>query len=454
MTPTAALRRRSFFVPPRRIVSMLSPEQTRLLIRLRWTAFFLLAAAYVLVFFHRTAPAAIATELARDFNVGPTSLGALASTYFWIYMVMQIPTGVLADTLGPRRIVALGGVVAGIGSIVFAQADSLGVAVIGRTLVGLGVSFPFIALLKINAAWFPENRFATLNGVTMFIGNLGAASAALPLAWLVTLVSWRTVFVALGLLSMLLALFTWLRVRDRPEDAGLPTMRELDGKPAHPPLPVGDWRSGLRQVAANPASWPGLFVNAGIAGSLFSFGGLWGVPYLMAAHDMTRAVAAQHTTLMLVVFACSCLFIGRLSDHLRRRKAVMLSYAAVYVASWLPFALADAPLPPAFTYGVCALIGLSAAAFSLTWACAKEVNPPALSGMATSLVNAGCFLGAALLQPLVGWVIERNSPSVAAATAGAVTDGLKVLAVAALVGFIAACFVRETRARNLTEPHA
>lgn len=431
---------------------MLSAEHTRLLIRLRWTAFSLLAGAYVLVFFHRTAPAAIAGELARDFNVGPASLGALASSYFWIYMVMQIPTGVLADTLGPRRIVVLGGVVAGVGSIVFAHADSLLMAVAGRTLVGFGVSFPFTALLKINAAWFPEHRFATMNGATMFIGNLGAASAALPLAWVVTLVSWRSVFVALGLLSMLLALLTWLRVRDRPEDAGLPTMRELDGRPAHAPMPVGDWKASLKVVAANPASWPGLFVNAGIAGSLFSFTGLWGVPYLMAAHGMTRADAAWHTTLLLVVFACSCLCIGRLSDHLRRRKPVMLTYAALYVAGWIPFAL-GVPLAPAASYAACALIGASAAAFSLTWACAKEVNPPALSGMATSLVNVGCFLGAALLQPLVGWVIQLTAPSVAEATPQAVTDGVRVLMLAAAGGLVAACFIRETGGRNRTEAH-
>lgn len=430
--------------------TMLSAEHTRLLIRLRWTAFGLIAGAYVLAFFHRTAPAAIAADLARDFQVGPASLGILASSYFWIYMVMQIPTGVLADTLGPRRIVALGGVIAGIGSILFALAGDLGAAVAGRTLVGLGVSFPFIALLKINAAWFPENRFATLNGITMFIGNLGAASAALPLAWVVTQLSWRTVFVALGLMSMLIALMTWLRVRDRPEDAGLPTMRELDGKPAHRPMPVGDWKAGLKQVASNRASWPGLFVNAGIAGTLFSFAGLWGVPYLMSAHGLPRAVAAQHTTLVLVAFAITCLFVGRVSDLLQRRKPVMLGFGLLYLVGWLPFAI-GMTLPPSATYAACALIGMSASAFSLTWACAKEVNPPALSGMATSLVNTGCFLGAAVLQPLVGWVIERQSPSIADATPDAMTGGMRVLLAAAIGGVLAMFFVRETGGRNLTE---
>lgn len=431
---------------------MLSAENTRLLIRLRWTAFSLLACAYVLVFFHRTAPAAIAGELTRDFAVGPASLGVLAASYFWIYTLMQIPTGVLADTLGPKRIVALGGLIAGLGSIVFALADTLGVAVIGRALVGLGVSFPFIALLKINAAWFPERQFATLSGLTMFIGNLGAAFAATPLAWLVGVISWRTVFVCMGLLSIALATLTWLRVRDRPEDAGLPTLRELSGKAAHAPR-TNDWRAGLRQVAGNRASWPGLFVNTGIAGSFFSFAGLWGVPYLMNAHGMDRALAAQHATLMLVVFAFSCLFVGRLSDRLQRRKPVMLVLGAIYLLCWLPLVLGSA-LSPLAGYALFALIGVSASAFTLSWACAKEVNPPALSGMATSLVNTGCFLGAAIEQPLVGWVIERHMGGPVQPSAEAMASGMWVFGAAALLGLVAVTFVRETCGRNLTEPHA
>lgn len=424
-------------------------EQNRLLVRLRWTAFLLIACSYVLVFFHRTAPAAIAGELTRDFAVGPASLGILAASYFWIYTLMQIPTGVLMDTLGPRRIVASGGVVAGIGSIVFAQADSLFVAVVGRTLVGLGVSFPFLALLKINAAWFPESRFATMSGLTQFIGNLGAAIAATPLAWLVGLVSWRAVFVSLGVLSVLLAVLTWLHVRDRPEHAGLPSLRELSGKPAHAPL-TGDWKAGLRRVAGNRSTWPGLFVNLGIAGSFFSFAGLWCVPWLMNVQGMDRALAAQHATLMLVAFAFGALFIGRLSDRLRRRKSVMLAVGTVYLLCWLPLTQQTA-LSLLASHALFALIGVSAAAFTLSWACAKEVNPPALSGMATSVVNTGCFLGAAIQQPLVGWVIEHTMGSTAQPTAAAMTGGMWVFVGAALVGLAGAAVVTETRGRNLTE---
>jgi sugar phosphate permease len=431
---------------------MTPAEQNTLLVRLRWTAFLLLACAYVLVFFHRTAPAAIAGELTRDFAVGPASLGILAASYFWVYTLMQIPTGILADTLGPRRIVVFGGVVAGLGSILFAQADTLGAAVIGRTLVGLGVSFPFIALLKVNAAWFPEHKFATMSGLAMFIGNLGAAVAATPLAWIVGVVSWRSVFVALGLFSIALAALTWLRAHDRPEDVGLPTLRELSGQTAHAPL-TGDWRAGLRRVARNRSTWPGLFVNIGIAGSFFSFAGLWSVPYLMHTHDMDRALAAQHSTLMLIVFAVSCLFVGRLSDRLRRRKAVILVFGGIYLLCWMPLA-SGVTLTPLLSHALFALLGVSAAAFTLSWACAKEVNPPALSGMATSLVNTGCFLGAAIQQPLVGWVIERHMGGPGTPTSGAMAAGMGVFAAAALIGLAGAARVTETHGRNLTEAAA
>ena len=177
-------------------------------------------ASFVLSFFHRTAPAAIAGELTRAFAINAAALGTLAATYFYVYTLLQIPVGVLADTLGPRRILTAGSLVAGAGSLAFALAPTWEIAAAGRTLVGIGVSVAFIAILKISAVWFPANRFATLNGVTMFAGNLGAVIAGAPLAWIVTQTSWRTVFVGLAVLSIALGVATWLRVRDRPEDLG------------------------------------------------------------------------------------------------------------------------------------------------------------------------------------------------------------------------------------------
>ncbi|MFI4981337.1 MAG: MFS transporter, partial [Nevskiales bacterium] len=150
-------------------------------------------AAYLLSFFHRVAPAAIAPDLSAAFHIGGASLGALAATYFIIYTLMQVPTGILADTLGPRKILFIGGIVAGVGSLLFGLAPNFALAFTGRALVGLGVSVTFIAMLKLVAVCYEESRFATLTGLCMLLGNLGSILAGAPLAWLTQFASWRKI---------------------------------------------------------------------------------------------------------------------------------------------------------------------------------------------------------------------------------------------------------------------
>ncbi|HQR72891.1 MAG TPA: MFS transporter, partial [Burkholderiaceae bacterium] len=368
----------------------------------RRVVFGLALASFVLSFFHRTAPAAIAGELTRAFSISSTVLGTLAATYFYVYTVLQIPVGVLADTLGPRRILATGSAIAAVGSLLFALAPVWEVAAVGRTLVGIGVSVAFIAVLKLSAVWFPPGKFATLAGVTMFAGNLGAVIAGAPLAWVVTQTSWRAVFVALAVLSGLLALATWLRVRDRPEELGLPAV--------NPPLPTTThvpWKQAVARVLANPATWPPFIVNLGVGGSFLAFAGLWAVPYLQQVHGMSRVQAAQHSSLMLLGVAFGSMAIGVISDRLRSRRGVMRAAVLLYTLSWLPW-LAHVQWPQWATLAWFLLMGLLIPGFTLSWTIAKEANPPQYSGIATSVVNTGIFLGAGILQPLVGWVLDRG----------------------------------------------
>lgn len=431
---------------------MLTPTQRQRLHRLRWSAFVLVALAYILSFFHRVAPAAVAGELQQAFQASGAALGSLAASYFTVYALMQVPTGVLVDTLGVRRIVALGGVIAGAGSILFGLADTLWTASLGRLLVGLGVSAMFLAMLKINALWFRERHFGTLAGLTVLLGNLGAVLAAAPLVWVLGFTTWRTVFVAIGFFSGILALLTWWLVRNHPGEAGLPTMRELEDLAPHPPH-AGHWREGLIEVVRNRDTWPGFLPAFGVAGTLLAFAGLWGVPFLRDVYSMPRTVAVLHTTWLLAGFALGAFFSGMLSDRIRRRKPVMLGGIAIYLLCWLPL-LFQWPLPLPTGIVLFFLMGLGASGFTLVWAVAKEVNRPALSGMATSVVNTGAFLGVAVLQPLIGWVMDlgwdgRMADGVRIYSAANHREEVGILFFAALAGLLGALRVRETHCRHV-----
>jgi sugar phosphate permease len=423
--------------------------------RLRWTSYTLVVLCYMLAYFHRMAPAAIATDLQQSFLASGASLGALAAAYFYTYTVMQIPVGVMADTLGIRKIVAIGAALAGVGSLLFGMADTLTMATVGRVLIGLGVSSMFISLMKLNSVWFHDRHFGTIGGMSLMLGNLGSVLAATPLVWAVSHTSWRNVFNAVGVFSLLLAVLVWLLVRSNPAEAGLPSMRELDGKEAHP-RHQGHWFEGLQTVMKNRASWPGFWPNLGVGGSLFAFAGLWGVPYLRDVYGMERSVAANHTMLLLFSFAVGALLMGMLSDRLGKRVPVILGGIAVYVVCWLPLVFAW-HLPLSLSYLLFALMGLGASGFTLTWASVKEVNPPALSGMATSVINTGAFLGAAILQPLVGWVMDQGWSGGLLAGARVYSEhnyqyGLGIMLAFAVIGLIGALSIGETHCRYITIP--
>jgi len=203
--------------------------------RIRWTIYSVLIAAYMLAFFHRFAPAMVAAELSESFGITAAALGSLAAMYFYIYTAMQIPAGVLADTLGSRFSVTIGNLVAGAGSILFGLAESLAAASTGRFLVGLGVSVVFVGLMKSNTVWFSERRYGTVSGLTLLLGNLGAIAATGPLAMLLLQVDWRTLFVALGLVAMGLAAV--LVAGARPARAVRFSLGARDGGAARPRPP-------------------------------------------------------------------------------------------------------------------------------------------------------------------------------------------------------------------------
>jgi sugar phosphate permease len=191
-------------------------------------------------------------------------------------------------------------------------------------------------------------------------------------------------------------------VRDRPEELGLPAV--------NPPLPTTThvpWKQAVARVLANPATWPPFIVNLGVGGSFLAFAGLWAVPYLQQVHGMSRVQAAQHSSLMLLGVAFGSIEIGVISDRLRSRRGVMRAAVLLYTLSWLPW-LAHVQWPQWATLAWFLLMGLLIPGFTLSWTIAKEANPPQYSGIATSVVNTGIFLGAGILQPLVGWVLDRG----------------------------------------------
>ena len=416
----------------------------------KWSIFTVLILTYILVYFHRMAPGVVSEYLMGAFQTTGAQLGVLSAIYFFVYAFMQIPAGVIADTLGTKVSVVSGNVIAGTGSILFGMAGNFELACLGRFFVGLAVSVVFISIMKSNSVWFHEKVFAYMSGLTLLIGNLGSVLAAGPLAVLLTMLEWRTVFIGIGILSFILALLGQLIIKNKPEDLGFKPPNTYAKQPNS--VDSASWYRNLLSVIFIRRIWPGFWVQFGLIGSLYSFMGLWGVRYLQDVHGIERAYAAHHMTIMLLCFAGGSLFFGWFSDRLGKRKPIILGCVFGYLASWL--VLINLPWNPGpQAYVLFGFMGLMGSGFVVTFAAAKEIIHPNLSGIAVSVVNTGCFIGTALMQPLFGYVVDRfwNGTlldNVRVYAASDYNNGFIIVLIFAAIAIIAALFLRETNGRN------
>ncbi|MGI4983400.1 MAG: MFS transporter [Janthinobacterium lividum] len=404
----------------------------------QWTTFWLTIVAYMVSFFHRVAPAALSIELQKAFSATGTQLGSITAIFFFAVMVMQVPTGVVADTLGPRRILVAGCVVAAIGAFVFASAHTVEVACIGRGLIGLGAAVPFVALLRLNASWFSARQFATLSGLTLLFGNLGSILSTEPLQMVSQLVSWRAVIAGIGGLTLVAGALIAVFVRDNPADLGLP---HPDGQPGIFSYSRSSWPRQLRNVATNTLTWPCFWVGFGICGTFFAFTSLWAVPYLVKFIGLSKDEASMHVLVMILSHSVTAFFLGKASDRLGNRKGPLLILGAVYFLSWIPM-LGHMDAFSGMSYVVFAIQGMASTSYTLIWAIAKEVNDPNSAGMAIGVTNTSMFLAAAILQPLIGSLIDRFPMQ-------GMTYSIALLAAVSGVGLIAGMCLVETRGKNI-----
>ncbi len=415
------------------------------------------ASLYVFSWVHRVAPAVVAADLMRAFSITAAALGNLAAVYPYVFAAMALVAGSLADTLGPRWTIAAGGATMGTGAVLFGLAPTFDVAFAGRLLVGLGASVMLIAWLSLAAVWFRPNEFATISGWTQTVGNVGALAAASPLALLVEAVGWRQTFVTIGGLTLVLAAGAASLIRDRPEAMGFPPVNPGGSRPAAPS--VYQVIRGVPAVVANARTWPPILAAGGVYTTQITFLGLWGVPYLTQVYGLARREAATIASMLAVGMGVGAPLVGWLSDRrLERRRLPMVVFAVVYALCWVPFVLpADARLPAPLLAPLFLVMGLASSGLVLVWSCVREVNDPALVGIAVGFCNLPIFLGLALLQWLTGVILDAKWTGLMAGGTrlyppAAYQAAFGVCLALAAGAVLAAALVTETRCRNVWEP--
>jgi predicted MFS family arabinose efflux permease len=358
-----------------------------------WVVWSMAGLFYLYEMVLRVSAGVMTTQLMDDFMVTSTALGVLVSFYYYAYVPLQIPCGIIVDKLGPRFILTASSLVCAAGSFIFAGADSLYAAQVGRFLVGAGSACAFISCLKVTADWFSPAQFALVAGLSNMMGTFGGTLAGTPLAILIKNVGWREATTILAYVGLVVAALCWIFIRNHP--AGYRPEKKTT---------QGLWRS-LLILSKNKQIW-----LAGIIGGLMylpisAFSELWAVPFLMATFHVSSEVAAGANIMVFIGMAFGSPMAASLTDYLKSYTAVMKGSA--FITSALFFAIAFASYMPFYAvYVLLFLAGFAIGGQVLCFTSAKDSSTLEMSGTTVAFTNALVMMSGIIFQPLLGGLLD------------------------------------------------
>jgi len=391
---------------------------------------------YLYEYILRASPGVITNELMTDFSISAGSVGFLIAFYYFAYVPLQIPCGVITDKFGPRKVVTASALLCVIGSIIFAGSSSVLFAQIGRFLIGAGSACAYICSLKITSVWFDKSKFAFIAGISMMIGTFGGIFGGAPFAHLANAQGWRNAMIIAAIVGSIITVLAWSIIRDKPK-----SKRSIPHE--------GKLLDGLKIIAAKPQNWLIGLYSLMMFLPLCVFAELWGTPYLMQRFSITNETASYGGIMVLIGYAIGCSLSSKLSDYWKSRKKVMslsvtwtfIGFAIVLYAPGLSF---QSVLAFMFFSGV-------ASGFSILYFTAvQENNPVKYSATSVGFTNALCMTSGFVFQPLLGKLIDYSwdgNFSSSGAPVYALKDyqfAFTAVLLAFLLGRVIIFFVKET----------
>lgn len=378
----------------------------------------------------------IVEPLMKDFSVSAVGAAVLISSFYYIYISLQIPVGIIMDKVGPRRLLTMGALVCGMGCILFAHTTNFYVALFSRLLMGGGAAFSFVGTLYIIREWFPVNRYAFLVGMSEMLGMFWAVLGTIVFAMFFHTYGWRICMFGSGVFFILSGVGCAFLVRNNnPDRSAIRTNKGI----------TLTMKQRLFLVMRSPVMW----CNGIYSGLMFSvvtvFVALWGTPFLQLILHVSLAKAAVVGTSAYIGIALGCPLYGYLSQKYGYRRPFLI-FSGISTALLLTFML-YVPLALWQTRILMFLIGLCCSGYILCFAISDDFSFNKMKNTSTGFTNAICMITAPLLQPIVGYILDWRSP-LGHYTLLDYQYGLSLVVIALLLGVVFAWIMPETFKRH------
>ena len=398
-------------------------ESKKKMLSYRWAIFGVLAVAYFFVYFHRTTGGAISTTLQEAFGVGTAEVALLASAYLYAYTLMQIPSGILTDKLGPRLAASAFVALIAVGSILSAvavPADNFSLMIAGKFIIGIGAAVVYIPIMKVLAVWFRKNEFASMSGILLLVGNVGGITAATPMVIMMDSLGIEMTYYVLALITAAIAGLCYLIVRNFPSEKEYPSIEEIVSEETGEPITekntdkIATTEALKMTFLSGRKFWPLAIWFFALYGTIMLWQASQAGSFYQNCCGFNKSDAGLLLTMVGVGMVFGCPLAGMLSDRvLKSRKKVVIVGTLVYTVIWAIIYATSGMEGVADSFIVQAAInfmfGFFGGFFVVSYAQIKELYPIAMAGTSTAALNLFPFAGGAILITIAGFIVTDKT---------------------------------------------
>lgn len=350
-------------------------------------------------FFMQVSGNLMAEAWVHSFLLNSVELGLLSSSFFYGYILVQIPAGFLFDAMGIKQVVRWALTLFVLGLMAFAASPSFSLAMIARFVTGLGAGFAFVGMVYAAASWFRSSIFVIFVGLGEMLSMLLTAIGQTVAPTLLLHFGWRPLmFGCAGIGLILWALV--MRFLKNPPEFKRSDLRLYPIFKAH-------WR----EVVRVPSVWlAGLFC-CGMFSVITVFASLWGNSYLQARYQLSYSAASHLIALIPLGFAIGSPIMGFLNERLIPVRYFVIGIGILLTLSSLSVMLFGASLPILMMSLVC--LGLFGSGNVLAFYIAERSVAPGIRGISIGFCNAIAISGGMIFQPFIGLLLEHVNIAIA-----------------------------------------
>ncbi|MDQ2586365.1 MFS transporter [Saccharothrix yanglingensis] len=368
-----------------------------------WLIWSTAVAVYVAALFHRNSLGVASLEASERFGVGPAALSTFTVLQIGLYALMQVPTGLLVDRFGPRRVLVAAALLMGAGQVLFALASSYQVGLAARAVLGIGDAMTWVSVLRLAAAHFPPRRFTVVMTLSAALGGAGNLVATVPLTLLLGNAGWTATFLIAGAATAAYSAVVAWRVREVPD--GVPP-------PVAEPVPLRALGPRVAAAWRVPGTRLGFWVHFTSMSTPALLALLWGFPYLVEGQGLSRpAASAVLSTLVVIAVVAGPVMGAVIAGRPGWRMPIVGGYLGVAVVCWaLLLGWPGGVLPTPVLYAVFALLAIGNPVSGVAFALVRDYNPLHRVSTATGVANVGGFGAITFTALVVGVLLDVAEP--------------------------------------------